>query len=276
MPSVKLSNGVALEYDVKGTGAPIVLLPGLGNRRFVWAEVVLALADTHRVYSCDLRGYGAPWQGSGFGLKDLAEDVALFLRELDIADAIVMGHSQGGFVALELVLAYPALVRSLVLLASASYTDEYGRMLLRQWRGLAAKDDLQLLIDELFLWNFSWRFCTERTREMRMLKAMIRKAAFDPDAFALHTVACETHETRPRLPAIRVPTLLLGGDLDIVMPGIHNQILASLIPDSELVTLTNVGHNLLAEAPDVVLTWIRGFLDRLPGTSQQRSEGDAA
>jgi pimeloyl-ACP methyl ester carboxylesterase len=275
MPSVKLSSGVSLEYDVKGTGRPLVLLPGLGNRRFVWAEVAMALEETHRVYTCDLRGYAPRWEGDAFGVKDLAEDVALFMRELDIADAVLMGHSQGGFVSLELALAHPALVRGLVLLASASYTDEYGRTLLRLWRSLAEKGDAQLLIDELFLWNFSWHFCNERTREMRMLKAMIRKSAFDLGAFAQHTIACEAHETRERLPAIRVPTLLLGGDLDIVMTQRHNRILAQLIPDSELVTLTNVGHNLLAEAPDALIAPIRRFLDRVSSTPQ-RSGGNAS
>lgn len=276
MPSVKLSSGVCLEYDVKGAGAPIVLLPGLGNRRFIWTEVAMALEETHRVYTCDLRGYGPRWEGEGFGIKDLAGDLALFIRELDIADAILMGHSQGGFVSLELALAHPTLIRGLVLLASASYTDEYGRTLLRLWRSLAEKGDVQLLTDELFLWNFSWHFCNERTREMRMLKAMIRKSAFDPGAFALHTLACEGHETRERLPAIRVPTLLLGGDLDIVMTQRHNRILAQLIPHSELVTLTNVGHNLLAEAPEAVLGPIQAFLDRMPSTPRQPSGGDTA
>lgn len=268
MASIKLSSGVSLEYDVKGAGAPLVLLPGLGNRRFAWAEISDALEATHRVYCCDFRGYGQPGDGAGFGIKDLAEDVALFIRELDIPAPVVIGHSQGGFVSLELALAHPGLVRGLVLLAAASYTDEYGRTLLRLWRSLAEKADVQLLTDELFLWNFSWHFCNERTREMRMLKAMLRKGAFDLGAFARHTVACEGHETRDRLPGIRVPTLLIGGDLDIVMTTRHNRILAQLIPNSELLTLSNVGHNLLAEAPDAVISPIQAFLARIAAASR--------
>jgi 3-oxoadipate enol-lactonase len=262
MPSVKLSSGVSVDYDARGAGPPIVLLPGLGNRRFVWAEVGQAFEDTYRIYTLDFRGYATP-VGDAFGITDLADDVARFIREIDIPSPIVMGHSQGGFVSLELAIANPGLLRGLVLLSSASYTDEYGRTLLRLWRSLAEKPDAQVLIDELFLWNFSWHFCNERTREMKLLKAMIRKGAFNVEAFARHTVACESHETRERLPALRVPTLLLGGDLDIVMTQRHNRILADLIPGSELVTLTNAGHNLLAEVPDALLAPIRGFLDRV-------------
>jgi pimeloyl-ACP methyl ester carboxylesterase len=276
MACVKLSSGVSVEYEVKGAGPPIVLLPGLGNRRFIWGEVAQALEDSHRVYTCEFRGYGTQWEGTSFGIKDLADDVARFIRELEIADPVVMGHSQGGFVLLELALAHPTLLRGLVLLASASYTDEYGRTLLRLWRSLADKGDTQLLIDELFLWNFSWHFCNERTREMRMLKAMIRKSAFDLRAFALHTLACESHETRDRIAAITAPTLLLGGELDIVMTQRHNQILAGLIPHSELVTLPRVGHNLLAEAPDALIAPIRGFLDRVGAGARHTSRGDAA
>ena len=274
MPSVKLSSGLTVEYDVKGAGPPVVLLPGLGNRRLVWTEVAMALEDRHRVYTCDFRGYASRWDGPGFGIKDLAGDVALVIRELGIEDPIVMGHSQGGFVALELALAHPGLIRGLVLLASASYTDEYGKNLLRMWRALAEKADVQVLVDELFLWNFSWHFCNERTREMRILKAMIRKHAFDLSSFALHSLACEGHETRDRLPAIQIPTLLVGGELDIVMTQRHNQILAKLIPHSELVVLPHAGHNLLAEAPEALLVPVQAFLARLEAEAQSR--GDAA
>lgn len=274
MATIALSSGISLDYDVKGAGPPIVLLPGLGNRRLIWGELVMALEDSYRIYSCDFRGYGTPCGATPFGIKDLAGDVALFIRELGIADPVVIGHSQGGFVALELALAHPELVRAQILVASASYTDEYGRTLLRMWRSLAERGDVQLLADELFLWNFSWQFCNERTREMRMLKAMLRKTAFDLTAFAHHTVACEGHETRERLPALRLPTLLLGGELDIVMTQRHNRILAQLIPDSELVTLPSLGHNLLAEGPEAMVAPIRDFLARLVPAAQ--STGDAA
>ncbi|WP_437906500.1 alpha/beta hydrolase [Sorangium sp. So ce327] len=263
MPSLELPSGVCLDYDVSGRGAPIVLIPGLGNRRFIWLEIILALEERYRVYACDLRGHAGKAASGKFTIPDLAEDIALFMKALGIDGAVVMGHSQGGFVALELALAHPSLVRALVLAASASYTDEYGRTLLRHWRSLAEKGDPQLLIDELFLWNFSPHFCNERTREMKRLKSMIRKEAFDAAAFVQHTIACETHETRSRLAAIEVPTLLLGGDADIVMTLRHNRVLRDLIPRSEIVTLPEVGHQLVAESPAAALPPITAFLDRI-------------
>ncbi|KYG06592.1 hypothetical protein BE21_03100 [Sorangium cellulosum] len=258
---------------MSGQGAPIVLIPGLGNRRFIWLEIILALEERYRVYACDLRSHSGKAASGKFTIPDLAEDIASFMQALGIEDAVVMGHSQGGFVALELALARPPLVRALVLAASASYTDEYGRALLRHWRSLAEMGDPQLLIDDLFLWNFSPHFCNERAREMRMLKSMIRKEAFDVAAFVQHTIACETHETRSRLSAIKVPTLLLGGDADIVMTLRHNRLLHDLIPRSEIVTLPNVGHQLVAESPAAALPSITAFLDRIAVSPAEPPQG---
>jgi 3-oxoadipate enol-lactonase len=273
MPSLQLPNGVCLEYDVAGRrGPPLVLLPGLGNRRFVWAEVPLALSDRYQVYSCDLRGYAGAASDGPFTIADLAEDVALLLRGLRIEGAVVVGHSQGGFVSLELALSNPDLVRALVLTASASCTDEYGRTLLRHWRALAERGERRLLFDELFLWGFSPHFCNERTREMQILKSLIGKAPFDLGVFIRHALACETHETRDRLPALRVPTLLLGGDGDIVMTLRHNRLLKQLMPHSELVTVPNAGHHLVGEAPEPVLTALTSFLERVAPASAARGE----
>lgn len=263
MPSLKLPSGVCVDYDAVGEGAPIVLLPGLGSRRGGWIEITQALGERYRVHACDLRGRGSSAAGGRFSIADLAEDIAFFIKGLGIEGAVVVGHSQGGFVALELALSHPGLVRALVLAASASYTDDYGRALLHHWRSLAEQADRQLLVDDLFLWNFSPHFCNERTRDVRLLRSMVRRDAFDVEAFILHTLACEKHETRSRLPALRLPTLLLGGECDIVMTLRHNVLLRELMPHSELVTLPQVGHHLVAEAPEAVLLPLTAFLDRL-------------
>lgn len=267
MPILQGAHGTSLEYSVSGEGMPIVLLSGLGSRRFVWTELSLELKEHYQVYACELRG-GA--KDRGFTIKDLAGEVARFMKELRMDGAVVVGHSQGGFVALELALAHQELLRGLVLAASASYTDEYGRTLLRHWRSMAERGEAGLLMDDLFLWNFSPHFCNERGREMRMLKSMVRKEEFDLQSFILNTQACESHETRERLSAIQVPVLLLGGEADIVMTQRHNRILKQLIPHSELVTLPRAGHNLVAEEPEAVLAPLRDFLGKLPGAPRGR------
>ena len=255
MSSVDLGERGVVEYTVTGDGPPVVLIPGLGQRRAGWGEVALELGPRYRVYSCDLRGYGgaeAPWQRD-FTIVDLAEDIRLFMDALEIDGAAVVGHSEGGFIALELALACPDRIGALILAASASYTDEYGRTLLRHWRALAEKAGAQFLIDDLFLWNFSPHFCNTRTREMRILKSLVRKEDFALKAFIQHTLACEGYDTRSRLPSLRMPTLLLGGEADIVMTLRHNRLLHELMPHSRVVTVPHVGHQLVAEAPEAVV-----------------------
>jgi hypothetical protein len=118
------------------------------------------------------------------------------------------------------------------------------------------------LQDNLFMWNFSPTFCNERRREVKRLKAMTRKEAFDLATFARHTRACDTHDSRARLGGVRCPALLIGGDADIVMTTRHNLLLKELMPQSKVLTLPKAGHQLLVEVPEAVLPPIARFLDK--------------
>src|SRR5262249_23100828 len=122
--------------------------------------------------------------------------------------------------------------------------------------------------------SFSPHFCNERTREMRILKSLIGKTALDLDAFVRHTLACEKHETRDRLSSLRVPTLLLGGEADIVMTLRHNRLLKEFMPHSELVTLRRVGHQLMGEASESVVELLASFLDQVAPAPSPSPRGE--
>jgi 3-oxoadipate enol-lactonase len=258
----RIHKQLAIAYELTGVGGDVVLVPGLGNRRSVWMDLLACLSPEFRVLTYDLRGYGGEAPNDEFTIKQLAEDLLALLDSLGTETTHVVGHSQGGFIALELALARPELVSSLVLGASASYTDNYGRHLLRTWRQLLDSESIDAFYNELFLWNYSPGFFNDRPRELKVLKSWAGRGDFDANTYLRHNRACETHDTRDRLGKIACPTLLLGGAQDIVMGLRHNLLLQQLIPGAELVTLPNAAHQLFAENPEEAYPLVLDFIRR--------------
>ncbi len=113
-------DGVRLGYEEAGQGdPPLVLVHGLACHRGFWAEQMEHFSRAHRVVAVDLRGHGdsdAPEQR--YTMQSLADDVAWMCSQLDVQRPVVVGHSLGGLVALELGAAHGGQVRGVVLVDS--------------------------------------------------------------------------------------------------------------------------------------------------------------
>jgi non-heme chloroperoxidase len=117
MSSVQV-NGTDLWYNDQGEGDAVLVIHGGGNDGRMWATDLAPLVSTHRIITINRRGY----PGSGPATNDWkvhADDAAAFIMSLDIAPAVVVAHSAGAIVALDLATRRPELVRQLVLLDPA-------------------------------------------------------------------------------------------------------------------------------------------------------------
>lgn len=104
-------DGTTLHVIERGTGQPIVLVHGLGADHTVWGLQFAALCDDHRVIAFDTRGCGRSSQGvDGYGPHRNADDLAAVLTELDVRDAIVVGHSLGGTTVGQMCVDHPELL----------------------------------------------------------------------------------------------------------------------------------------------------------------------
>jgi pimeloyl-ACP methyl ester carboxylesterase len=143
-------NGVTLAFEETGDGAPpIVLLHGIACHRGFWGPQVERLRADHRVLAVDLRGHGgsdAPVQP--YTIAGLADDVAWLCEQLDVRRPVVIGHSLGGIVALELASTRPDLVAAAVMIDSVLLAgpgrNEFVRDLVGRLRG---PDGAQVLRD---------------------------------------------------------------------------------------------------------------------------------
>jgi esterase len=114
-----------LAFDAVGSGPPLLVLHGLFGSSSNWRGVARQLADTHTVYSVDLRNHGAsPWADS-MAYTEMADDVLQLMDRLGLKQAAVLGHSMGGKTAMALALRHPQRVRRLFVvdIAPVPYAD---------------------------------------------------------------------------------------------------------------------------------------------------------
>lgn len=246
---------------VQGRGELVVLLHGLGGSRLSWEAQLLGLGARRRAAAWDLPGYGvsAPLPVASVTFRDLADAAASWITALGAERAHVVGISMGGMIAQYLAAHHPNRVRSLTLLSTSPAFGMDGTQP-DAWRAarLAPLDAGQQPAD----------FAD------RVLGALAGPH-ITPDAFAQQRAAMSritadalrrsidcliTHDSRPLLPAIAAPTLVLVGDLDDETPPAYSQYLADHIPHARLAIVPGAGHLLNAEAPDAVNTLISQFL----------------
>src|SRR5262249_7925090 len=152
MAQVK-TNGITLNYEEQGSGEPLILLMGLGAPGGKWADHVAAYAQHFRCILIDNRGAGESDKPDGpYTTRQLADDAAGLMQALGIECAHVAGLSMGSGIAQELALAYPARVRSLVLISSWARCDAYTRAVLEHFRKMRALATPADFVQLLQLW----------------------------------------------------------------------------------------------------------------------------
>lgn|GEM_PF-803908 len=113
---VRTADGQTMEFAVTGQGRPVILIHGWCGNREQWASTASALARSYRVYSVDLVGHGASsaQSRSRWTIADFGDDVARLLEREGLRDAVLIGHSMGGPVALEAAVRAPERVGAIV------------------------------------------------------------------------------------------------------------------------------------------------------------------
>ena len=244
------------------TGAPLVLLHGLGSSRNDWALQLPAFVPQFRTIAVDLRGHGqSPKPPGPYRIAQFAADVALLLMRLDARPAHVVGLSLGGAVAQQLALDFPELVRSLVLVNTASrfVTSEWRqRMLgLKRFAGvyLQGMDKVAVdVADRLFPLLEQTPLRTE---------AVTRIASNDPKAYRASLWAIARFNATFLLELITCPTLIIAGEQDTTVPLAAKQMLAQRIPNSRLVIIPNSGHATPIDQPEAFNSAVLDFLSNV-------------
>ncbi|MBJ7608364.1 MAG: alpha/beta fold hydrolase [Candidatus Dormibacteraeota bacterium] len=235
-----------------GSGPPVVLLHGWGATKELMAPIADRLSG-HRVIVPDLPGFGATGAPpAAWGIDEYAGWVITLLDRLGVDRTHLVGHSNGGRIAIALAAARPERVDRLVLTDSAGIRPHHG--LTHHWRVRTFK---MLQAAARARWLPSGLRAAAARRAGRRGSADYRAAAGSLRGSMVRLVNADL---RPHLSRLRVPTLLIWGDRDQETPVADARTMERLIPDSGLVLFEGSGHFAYAEQPDRFSHIVRVFL----------------
>jgi 3-oxoadipate enol-lactonase len=241
--------GRRLAYEELGppqAEGTVLLLCGIGSKRQGWYRQLPLLGRRFRTVALDYRDVGDSDSATGpYSIADLAGDVAGVSDALRIQRAALIGISMGGFVALELTLLRPELVDKLILVV----TSAGGRTHVSTSREVMA-----LLMpgeEEEETGEGARRVCAavaapgfaeSHPEEMETFVEIARHRPMSRDAYLRQLQACRAHDVSTRLDEIQVPTLVMHGEVDPLVPVENGRLLAERIRGAELIVYPDTGH----------------------------------
>ncbi len=258
-------NGTRLYYEVAGEGHPLVLIhAGIADSR-MWDDQWDLFARQYRVVRYDIRGCGkSPMPPEEFSLSD---DLLTLLRLLGIDKTYLLGVSMGGGVALDFTLEHPEMVDGLILVGSGVGGREPSETLKQAWEkveaafntgGIPAANEIEMQM---------WVDGPRRTPDQVDPTLRQRIGEMNANNFAMGSDEARPRRLDPpalnRLHEIRVPTLIVVGDLD--QPDILESadLLESGIAGARKVVMHGTAHMPSMEQPDefnrIVLDFLRGL-----------------
>jgi aminoacrylate hydrolase len=243
--------GAELYWERHGAGPPLVLAAGLGGVGSYWAPNLPALTQHFTVLTFDQRGTGASSKVRVQSVEEMAADIAAVMDAAEFDSAHFLGHSTGGAIGVALALERPERLRSLMVYASTTCGDPYRRKLL----GLRRQIHEQLgaaaygQYTSLLLYPPYWI----NANEERLAAAETQAAGQlgPPDVQASRLDAILSFDRRAELSKIRVPTMVLCADDDILTPRYFSEEYARLIPGARALYVPKGGHALSRTEPEL-------------------------
>ena len=266
MPRVRVSD-ISIFYDTRGDGEPLVLIMGLGGGSSLWWRQVASFSEEYHVLTYDSRGVGRTDKPDiPYSMDMLVSDAAGLLESLGIASAHVYGVSMGGMVAQELALRHPKLVSSLILgstTCGGSHAVMPPQETLQKLFGIMSLSPDEAVKVSTSV-TFSAGFIERHPKKIREWLIRGAESLPSPMGFRRQAEAVAGFDTYDRLRQISAPTLILAGTDDQLIPAENSRILASRIPNAELVFFEGAGHGYLWEAEEEADQVVRDFLRRHP------------
>jgi len=269
-------NGVKLHYQEKGEGTPLVLIHGYTSLTYTWKDVFEPLSKDFRVIAIDLKGFGFSEKPAGdYSRQEQAVLVKGLLDHLKIESAWLAGSSMGGEVSINIALQNRDRVKGLILIDSSG----------------VSYDAKSTSSSETFKIPYIGRaFAAVALTSDRYVRSGLERSYYDDSqisdqdvkiyhlplsvdygqrAAALAAQQWDLHSVENDLPKLKIPSLLIWGEEDIVVPLGAGKKMHSLIKGSKFVAYKKVGHLPQEEAPKKLIKDISDFINTLEMTEEE-------
>ena len=243
--------------------APIVLSHALGLDLTMWDDLAAQLsAADHPVLRYDHRGHGGSAVPVGpYSMDDLVDDAARLIREWGRGPVVWVGLSMGSMVRQGLAVRYPELIKALVLANTTSKHPAVAGAVFEERIGALRKGGMASIVDAVLARYFSVAFCALHAEAVAGFRAKVLKT--DRGGYAACCAAVGGVDWMEQLDAVKCPTLIIAGALDIGTPPAMSQAMAEKITDAELVVFDQASHLSVIGQPAQFAVALRRFLARV-------------
>lgn len=255
MKEVSLPDGRKFSWRESGSGAPLILIHGWGSSSTIFAELMAQLSDQHTLVP-DLPGYNASSATEEVDLATLTSDFIAWLDALGLTSVSLLGWSLGGILAQHLAARFPQRIERLILIAT---TPRF--VATADWpHGLADTAVRALARDfkrapTATLESFQTRqFQGESVVPPALLPTVAMTTALGGLELLRHV------DLRDELARITMPTLVLHGDRDLIIPIAAGRFLAATLSQARLHEVSGCGHTPFRSNVKQVSAAIRDFL----------------
>ncbi len=268
-------HGQPVTYHQAGDGPPLVLIHGITSSSRTWKKVMPRLAEKYRVIAPDLLGHGRSAKPQGdYSLGAYASGIRDLLVALEVPKATIVGHSLGGGIALQYAYQFP---------------DRVGRMVLVDTGGI--DKDVNLVLRAATLPGAEFvlpiMFANPLHEAALKLRSLLTKVGLQPSADVqgvsegftslteadarrafLNTVRSVIDPTGQKISAkdrlylaADIPSLIIWGERDRIIPSSHGQLAHELMPNSQLEIFPEAGHFPFNDDPDRFVRVLNEFIE---------------
>jgi 3-oxoadipate enol-lactonase len=261
--------GAEMAYETRGEGPAVLLLHAFPLGMAMWDDQARALASSFQVVRFDCRGFGgSPPGDSLLTMERIADDAVALLDHLDLPSATVCGVSMGGYAAFALVRRHPLRLRGLVLADTKPSPDTDQARRTRAEQAAKVRREGTAAIADAFLPKLLGKTTHEqRPQVLARVREMILANPPRGISDALAGLAARGDST-PTLREVRVPTLIVCGEEDVITPPSEAEAMRAAIVGSALELIPTAGHLANLENPEAFNRALEGFLRRAEGVRQ--------
>ncbi|MBM3154786.1 MAG: alpha/beta hydrolase [Chloroflexi bacterium] len=273
MPTIKLSK-IEMNYEVAGEGPPLVFIPGLYSSAVTSGLNALRpyfdKRDKHyKIIIADSRGCGLSSKVDfDFSTEDMAEDWNELLEVLKVKEAFIVGSSMGSMIAQYLAINHSDKVRSLVLVDSIARANKYLIKTLDFWCLVLERfdyADFSKLVNLMCLpWTLYEQYYDQIDQLERLAKEMLGSLPlFDHTAYKRLCHAIAMHDCMDKIHGVKVPTLVVSGDNDLICPAPLAEAMAGMMPAAGFVLVKDSGHGVALQQTEQLGELILKFHDQV-------------
>lgn len=251
-----------LYVEESGQGNPLLLIHGYPFNHEMWRPQIETFSTSARIIAPDLRGHGgSPPSNDPSTMDLLADDCAKVLEKLGVDEPVtVCGLSMGGYVAFAFYRRYPSLVAGLILAATRAKADSPEIKVKRDESAVLAEEKgVQAVTANMLPIIMSPQTYSTNPNLVDRVGQIMAQTSIQGMASALMGMK-ERPDSTPTLEAIRVPTLIIHGADDQIIPLSEAEAMHVSIKDSQLEIIANAGHLPNLEQPELFNEMVKQFL----------------